>query len=137
MRLKWRCASSLTEWRLKYVEKFVAHWYFWRIQSKYLYLNLDFLLTVTTIMKTVIGAGILSLPFTISKLGYVFALIVFGIVISLTQFSCYILLKAKNLSRHSNYSTIMYHLFRKKWSQVFCSLLILLNNIGICNVSLI
>jgi len=88
-------------------------------------------------MKTVIGAGILSLPFTISKLGYVFALIVFGIVISLTQFSCYILLKAKNLSRHSNYSTIMYHLFRKKWSQVFCSLLILLNNIGICNVSLI
>lgn len=90
------------------------------------------MLTVTTVMKTVIGAGILSLPYTISKLGYIFSLIVFALVISLTQFSCYLLLRAKNLSRHSNYSTIMYHIFRSKGSQIFCSLLILLNNLGIC-----
>jgi amino acid permease len=88
-------------------------------------------------MKTVIGAGILSLPFTISKLGYIFALIVFAIVISLTQFSCFLLLKAKNLSKHSNYSTIMYHLYRNKGSQTFCSVLILLNNLGICKFYLI
>lgn len=88
-------------------------------------------------MKTVIGAGILSLPFTISKLGYIFGLIVFAIVISLTQFSCYILLKSKNLSRHSNYTTIMYHLFQSKKAQSLCSVLILLNNIGICKFMII
>ena len=58
--------------------------------------NIDFLLSVTTIMKTVIGAGILSLPLTISRLGFGLALIVFAIIISADQFTCVLLLKSKN-----------------------------------------
>jgi amino acid permease len=93
---------------------------------------LDFLLSVTTIMKTVIGAGILSLPYTISKLGYVLGLLVFVFMISFMQFASILLLKAKNLSKHSNFSTICYHIFRTTAAKVVGNLLILLNNIGIC-----
>lgn len=87
-------------------------------------------------MKTVIGAGILSLPYTISRLGYVLGLIMFAIIISIVQFSAVMLLKAKNLSKHSNYSSISYHIFRTKFAQIICSLAILVNNIGICIVEL-
>lgn len=83
-------------------------------------------------MKTVIGAGILSLPYTISTLGYAFGLGVYIIVVAINQFTSAMLLKAKNLSRHSNYSTIMYHIFESKFGQAFCSFLILVNNLGIC-----
>jgi amino acid permease len=97
------------------------------------YIILDFLLTVTTIMKTVIGAGILSLPYTVSKLGYIFSLIVFTIVITMNQFSARLLLKAKNMSKHSNYSTILYHIYHHRISKALGSIFIFLNNIGICN----
>lgn len=93
-------------------------------------------MSVTTIMKTVIGAGILSLPLTVSRLGYVLALIIFGAVMGLTQFSCILLLKSKNLSKHSNYSSISYHIFKSKFFQALCSFAILLNNLGICIVEL-
>jgi amino acid permease len=94
--------------------------------------KLDFLLTVTTIMKTVIGAGILSLPFTVGKLGYVFSIFIFVIVIAINQFSAKLLLNAKNLSKHSNYSSILYHIYHHKLFKAFGSLFILLNNVGIC-----
>lgn len=87
-------------------------------------------------MKTVIGAGILSLPLTVSKLGYALGLVMFVIVISVVHFTCFLLLKAKNLSRHSNYSSISYHIFRTKFSQIICSIAILINNLGICIVEL-
>lgn len=87
-------------------------------------------------MKTVIGAGILSLPLTVSRLGYVLSLIVFIIVIAIIQFSAVMLLKAKNLSKHSNYSSISYHIFRHKFAQLLCSFMILLNNAGICIVEM-
>ena len=84
-------------------------------------------------MKTVIGAGILSLPYAVSKLGYVLAPIMLVLVICLNQFSAVLLLKAKNLSKHSNYSSIAYHIFQNKIVQGFCSSVILINNLGICN----
>lgn len=101
-----------------------------------IYIHIDFLLTVTTIMKTVIGAGILSLPLTISRLGYVFALIMFVLIISIIQFGSIMLLKAKNLSRHSNFSSICYHIFRTKTAQILTSFAIFINNTGICIVQL-
>lgn len=85
-------------------------------------------------MKTVIGAGILSLPFTVSKLGYAFSMIVFALVMSAAQFSSVLLLHAKNLSRHSNYSTILYHIFHHRAFKALGSVLILLNNLGVCTV---
>jgi len=87
-------------------------------------------------MKTVIGAGIISLPLTLSKLGYVLGLLVAILVITIVQFSAVMLLKAKNLSRHSNYSSISYHIFRTRFIQIICSLAILINNGGICIVEL-
>lgn len=62
-------------------------------------------------MKTIVGAGILSLPYTISKLGYILGVFIFIIVIAIIQFNTWMLLKAKNLSKHSNYSTISYYIF--------------------------
>lgn len=87
-------------------------------------------------MKTVVGAGILALPYTISQLGYVFGLIVYLIVVAINQFTAVMLLKSKNLSRHSNYSTIMYHLFHSRAAQALSSAIILINNLGICVVEL-
>lgn len=97
---------------------------------------IDFLLTVTTIMKTVIGAGILSLPYTISRTGYALGLILSLLIIAIIQFNAVMLLKAKNLSKHSNYHSISYHIFRTKLAQIMCSAAILINNAGICIVQL-
>lgn len=94
------------------------------------------MLAVTTIMKTVIGAGILSLPVTISKLGYVFGLLVYLLVIGINQFTCLMLLKAKNLTRHSNYSSIICHIFNSNATKAITSSIILFNNLGICIVEL-
>ncbi len=88
-------------------------------------------------VTTVIGAGILSLPLTVSRLGYLLSLIVIVIAIAAIQFSCVLLLKAKNLSKHSNYSSIAYYIFRTKLAKAVCSLMILLNNTGICIAELL
>lgn len=61
-----------------------------------------------TIVKTVIGSGILAIPFTMSKLGYVFGTIIFLLAGCVAQFGSILLLKAKNLSHHSNLATIFY-----------------------------
>ena len=45
------------------------------------------LLTVTTIMKTVIGAGILSLPYTFSRLGFVTATLFLIFILIVIQFT--------------------------------------------------
>ncbi len=95
-------------------------------------LILDFLLTVTTIMKTVIGAGIISLPYSISKLGFVFGLLVYLVALAVNYFTAMMLLKSKNLAKHSNYSSIMCHIFDSKMAKAVSSFVILLNNVGIC-----
>lgn len=68
----------------------------------------DFFLTTMTIVKTVIGSGILAIPYTMAKMGYVFGIIVFILAGSVAQYGTVLLLKAKNLSHHSNLSTIFY-----------------------------
>jgi amino acid permease len=83
-------------------------------------------------MKTVIGVGIISLPYTLSKFGYVFGAIVFAIVGLLSQMSSILLLNSKNLSKKSNYSTIFYHIYPKKLSKAIGSITILLANVGMC-----
>lgn len=85
-------------------------------------------------MKTVIGAGILSLPYTMSRLGYVMALIMFLFILSMNQITCVALLKAKNLSRHSNYTSISYHIFRSRVFQALISIFVLFNNLGVCMI---
>lgn len=55
----------------------------------------------------------------------------FGVAF-LTHISSILLLNAKNLSRHSNYASILYHLYQNKFAKATGSILILLNNLGIC-----
>lgn len=93
---------------------------------------LDFFQTVLTIMKTVIGPGVLSLPFTISKFGYIFAIILFVTVMTLSYFSTTLLIRVKNLSKHSNFSTIFYYLHKNKLVKGFGPFIVVLRNIGIC-----
>jgi len=84
------------------------------------------------IIKTVIGSAILGLPYAVSKCGFLFAIIIFVFATSATQFSADLLLRAKNLSGHSNYSTIFYHIINHKLAKSIGSIIIFLNNIGIC-----
>lgn len=95
------------------------------------------MLTVTTIIKTVIGSGILGLPYTVSKCGWAFAVVVFVLATAVTQFGSMLLLKAKNLSGHSNFSTILYHVYQNKFCKGLGSILIFLNNLGICILEVI
>jgi len=105
----------------------------WSSKIKYLFFKSDFLLTVTLIMKTVIGSAILGIPYTVSKCGFLFAIIVFLFALAATQFSVNLLLKAKNLSGHSNYSTILYHIINSKFAKALGSFLIFFDTIGTCN----
>ena len=95
-------------------------------------LELDFFLTVMTIVKTVIGSGILAIPFTMAKMGYLFGIIIFLLAGTVAQYGTVLLLKAKNLSRHSNLSTIFYEIWRSKVAKSIGSIVIFLNNIGVC-----
>lgn len=90
---------------------------------------------MTTIVKTVIGSGILSMPYTINKMGWVLGSIIFIMAGLLNQFSSILLLKAKNLSRHSNYSSIFYSIWKNKVAKGLGSLIIFVNNTGICKIS--
>ena len=99
-----------------------------------IFLKIDFFLTTMTIMKTVIGVGVLGLPKVMQNLGWVLGLLIFACTSFLNQYSCIILLKVKNLSHHSNYSTIGYYIFRSKWFQAYTYFLILFNNFGVCKI---
>lgn len=89
-------------------------------------------MTVTIIVKSTIGAGIISLPYTINKLGYVFSIISIIVFFVLNQYCSVLLLKSKNLSRHSNYSTILYYIWHNDASRIFGSALIFVDNLGTC-----
>ena len=65
-------------------------------------------------------------------MGYGLVIILFIFALMLNQFGSVLLLKSKNLSRHSNYATIFYEVWRSKLSKGLGSILIFINNIGIC-----
>jgi amino acid permease len=88
-------------------------------------------------MKTIIGTGIISLPSVMTKLGYLFGLFVYILAIAINQFTSVMLLKSKNLSRHSNYSSIMCHLFNSQMAKAASSFMVMINNLGICIAELI
>ena len=75
------------------------------------------------------------MPFAVCKMGWVFAVIIFLGAALMTMFGSILLLKAKNLSRHSNFSTIFYVIWKSKIAKSIASITIVLNNIGICKFS--
>ena len=86
-----------------------------------------------TIMKTVIGVGILGLPFVFSQLGWGLGLIIFIITAVLNQYTCYLLLKCKNMAYRSNYSTIGYYITNSKIFLGLLNFIVVFNNFGVCN----
>ena len=95
-----------------------------------------FLLSVTTIIKTVIGSGILTIPYTTYRLGFLMSIFLFLGAALLNQFASLLLLKSKNISGHSNYATIFYSIWPSKLSKGFGSLIIFITNLGVCTSSL-
>ena len=84
------------------------------------------------VAKTAFGAGIISMPYTVNHLGVIFAPVAFVVFFLMNHFSSMILLKSKNLSRHSNFSTILFSLWKKTWVRVLGSVIILLDTSSTC-----
>jgi amino acid permease len=85
-----------------------------------------------TIMKTVVGVGVLGLPYAVSMLGWALSIIIFTGTMFLTQYTCILLLKVKNLTHHSNFSSIGYSIFKSRFFQSVIYFVILFNNVGVC-----
>lgn len=58
------------------------------------------------LMNTTMGAGILSLPFIIRVYGLIFGVLLLAICYLMTCFTAILLLKLKNMTNYSDYSTI-------------------------------
>ncbi len=85
-----------------------------------------------TIMKTVIGVGILGLPSVCYNLGWALGLIVFTITTIFNQYACALLLKSKNLSHKSNFSTIGFFITNGKIILALLYFVVIFNNFGVC-----
>ena len=91
--------------------------------------------SVTIIVKTVIGSGIIAMPYTINKMGWVFGTILFVAAGMANQFTSVLLIKAKNLSGHSNYSTIFYSIWQNKLAKCIGYFVVFPANIGVCKIN--
>ena len=65
-------------------------------------------------------------------MGYIFGILVLIVGVSLNQFETVMLLKAKNLSRHSNYTTIFHAIWPSRMSKGVASMVIFLSCSGVC-----
>lgn len=79
-----------------------------------------------------IGSGILAIPFTMDRMGYVLGIVIFLLAGMMVHFTCTLLLKAKNLAHHSNYSTIFYEIWQSKLAKGTGPLFIFLSTLGVC-----
>ena len=94
-------------------------------------------LSILTLVKTVIGSGILALPYTFGTMGVVMAVAFFSLSFAVTNFVGSILLKAKNLAGHSNYTSIMGHIKKHRGFRYLMCVNMCLNNFGSCLVDLL
>ena len=90
---------------------------------------------MTIIVKTVIGSGIIAMPYTINKMGWVFGTILFVVAGIANQFTSVLLIKAKNLSGHSNYSTIFYTIWKNKLAKWVGYVVVFPAGIGVCKIN--
>lgn len=89
-----------------------------------------------TVMKSVVGSGILGLPYVISNFGPIIGSFLFLCIYFITQYTCLLLLKAKNLSGHSNYTTIARVKLGAK-AKIIMSVTVILSNVGVCMAEMI
>lgn len=83
-------------------------------------------------MKSMIGVGILGIPNVMKNFGVILTLVIMASVFTIGITSSYTLLKSKNLSGRSNYSTIGFYIFRARWIIIAINLVIALNNLSTC-----
>ena len=88
------------------------------------------------IINTIIGAGILNLPYVISQFGILVGSLIIILTYILTNLSCLLLLKSKNLCGHSKYNTIGVTCFGLIGENII-KLIIIINNLGLCIVYLV
>ena len=73
----------------------------------------------------------------IGQMGWLFGTFIFVLAAIVNQYGSNLLLKAKNMSGHSNYATILHYIWENSISKGMGFLLIFLNNIGFCIAELI
>ena len=87
-------------------------------------------------MKTIIGSGILGLPYVLSQFGCIPGIVILILFCLETHYSCYLLLRCKNLSGHSNYCTIAANCLCSA-SKYFINIIFILNGFGVCIIELV
>ena len=96
-------------------------------------IHIDLFETSATVINTVVGAGIIAMPYTVSVMGWVFSIIICILVGIVNNYTIMILLKAKNLSKHSTYNSISYHISRSKYLIFIISFVNMFSNVGFSN----
>lgn len=86
---------------------------------------------VMFLMNTIIGGGIVTLPFVMSIFGIFLGILIFICVYLMTIFSCVILLRVKNNSKRTHYGTIGTFCFGYK-GKMLIDVIIIINNFGMC-----
>ena len=95
--------------------------------------NITVLGAFLQIGNTILGAGIISLPVVIRYLGFILGIVFIIIIAFLTIYSCYLLLKAHQITGKRKYSSIAHAAMGSK-GYLFTNSMIILNNFGLCAV---
>jgi hypothetical protein len=94
------------------------------------------LFATVQVMKTIVGTGILGLPYVIRNFGLVIGIGLFLVVYIANEYTCLLLLKAKNTTRHSNYQSIGIVAIGPV-IKIIINIVVVLHNMGICMAELI
>ena len=100
------------------------------LNPKYSRGNTSFWGAFLQIGNTILGAGIISLPVVITYLGFVLGNLFIILIAILTIYSCYLLLKAHQITKKKKYSSIAHVALGEK-GYIFTNIMIILNNFGL------
>ena len=100
------------------------------LNPKYTKGDTSFMGAFIQIGNTILGAGIISLPVVIRYLGFILGIIFILIIGVLTVYSCFLLLKAHQITRKRKYATIAHAAMGGK-GYLFTLIMIILNNFGL------
>ncbi|KRX00604.1 hypothetical protein PPERSA_12823 [Pseudocohnilembus persalinus] len=89
-----------------------------------------------TVMKTIVGSGILGLPNVMGNFGIIFGTLLFTGILFLNQYTVGLLIKSKNLCGRSNFCTIGLSAVHINMKYVV-NLIVITNNIGVCMVEMV
>ncbi|KAM3130534.1 hypothetical protein pb186bvf_017343 [Paramecium bursaria] len=88
------------------------------------------LFTCISIMKCMIGFGILGIPNVVKNFGLLGTILLLILTGSASVYSSKLMLKNKNLSKHSNFTTIGLSIFKSQWIDYAMKFMIIISNLG-------